>query len=114
MIKLDHNNYLVAVPDPLSVSLTSSSGTTVINGSDVTINCTVEFSPALTESELSLLMVDAQLFMLRNGVSRNLSLMNQAITGTTFTYITAVNSFGRSDSGNYSCVATIRPASIYL
>ena len=68
----------------------------------------------MTESELSLLMVDAQLFMLRGGTTRNLSVTNQAMSGTTLTYTTVVNSFGRSDSGNYSCVVTIRPSSIYL
>ena len=68
----------------------------------------------MTESELSLLMADAQLFMLSGGATRNLSLTNQAISGTTLTFTTVVNSFGRSDSGNYSCVATIRSSSIYI
>ena len=106
--------YIYAVPDPQSVSLTSSSGTTVINGSHVTITCTVKLGPSVSESDLSLLIVDAQLFMRRNGVMRNLSSTHQAVSGTTLTYAAVVNSFGMSDSGNYSCVATIRPSSIYL
>ena len=106
-------SYTYAVPDPQSVSLTSSSGTTVINGSHVTITCTVELGPSVSESDLSLLMVDAQLFVHRNGVTKNLS-STQIVSGTTLTYATAVNSFGMSDSGNYSCVATTRPSSVYL
>ena len=64
------------------------------------------------ESEVSLLMVDAQLS--RDGTMLNLS--NPEISGTTFTYTAIVNSFGRSDSGNYTCMATIRPqpSSVYL
>ena len=63
-------------------------------------------------SEVSLLMVDAQL--LRDGTMLNLS--NPKISGTTFTFTAIVNSFGRSDSGNYTCTATIRPrpSSVYL
>ena len=65
------------------------------------------------ESELSLLMVDARLS--RDGIKmRNLS--NPMIFGTTLTYTTVLNSFYRSDSGNYTCVATIRPKlfTVYL
>ena len=79
-------------------------------GSDVTINCTVKLDAAVMESELSLLAVDAQLS--RDGVTLNLS--NLIISGTSFTYTTVVNSFGRSDSGNYSCAASIRSNSSYL
>lgn len=103
-----------AVPEPQSFGLKSSGGATVLNGSDVTIDCTIELGPTVMESELSLLMVETQLFMVRDGVTRNLSLTSQAISGTTFTYTTVVNSFSRSDSGNYSCEASIRPSSIYL
>ena len=56
-------------------------------------------------SENALLMVDAQLS--RDGTP--LDLPSVTTTGTTFTYITVVNSVGRSDSGNYTCTATVRP-----
>ena len=65
------------------------------------------------ESELSSLMVDAQLS--RDGITmRNLS--NLTRSSTTFTYTIVVSSFHRSDSRNYTCVATIRPKplSVYL
>ena len=74
-------------------------------GSRVILNCTVEMDPAVTNSDLSLLMVDAQLS--RDGTP--LALTGPTVTGTTFTYTRVVNSFGRSDSGNYTCTATVRP-----
>ena len=100
------------VPDPLSVIVTSSLGSIVLNGSNVTINCTVELDPAITESELALLMVDAQLS--RDGTP--LALGDPTVIGTTFTFTTQLHSFRRTDSGNYTCNATIRPhpASSYL
>ena len=112
-IKIQYS-YFLTVPDPQSVILTTSGGaTSVFNGADVTVYCTVELGAAVMESELSLLMVDVQLS--RGGIiMRNLS--NPTIFGTTLTYTTILNSFHRSDSGNYTCVATIRPKplSVYL
>ena len=65
--------------------------------------CVIEFSPAVVESDLRLLMVDTQLS--RDGTT--LPLTGPVVSGTTFTYTTQLNSFGRNDSGNYSCTATI-------
>ena len=74
-------------------------------GADVTVTCTVELGPSVVESDLSVLMVDAQLS--RNGTP--LTLTAPTVAGTTFTYTIQLNSFGRSDSGNYTCTATVRP-----
>ena len=84
----------------------------VVVGSDITLTCTLALNSAIMGSEKTLLMVDAQLS--RDGTQ--LALTGLTVTGTTFTYTTAVNSFGRSDSGNYTCTATIRPrpSSTYL
>lgn len=60
---------------------------------------------AIVASDVSLLMMDTQLF--RDGTP--LALIGPAVTGTPFTYTTKLNSFGRSDSGNYTCTATVRP-----
>ena len=84
--------------------MTSSGGTIILNGSNVFVNCTVKLDPAVMESELSLLMVDVQLS--RDGTPPTLS--DPTVTGTTFTYTTQLNTFGRNDSGNYICTATIR------
>ena len=92
----------------------TSSGTSdiVIVGSDVTLTCTLVLNSAIVVSDLSLLMVDAQLS--RDGTP--LTLSGRTITGIVYTYITQLNSFGRSDSGNYTCIATVRPqqTSTYL
>ena len=69
----------------------------------------MEFGQLVMESELSLLMVDVQLSRKGTYTMRNLSDSNPLISGTTLTYSTVVNSFSRSDSGNYSCVVTTRP-----
>ena len=64
------------------------------------------------ESDLSLLMVDAQLS--RDGTP--LTLTGPTMAGTTFTYTIQFDSFRRNDSGNYTCTATARPqpASSYI
>ena len=92
----------------------TSSGTSdiVIVGSDITLTCILVLNSAIVISDLSLLMVDAELS--RNGTP--LTLSGRIMTDTTFTYTTQLNPFGRSDSGNYTCTATVRPqpTSIYL
>ena len=57
------------------------------------------------ESDLSMLMVDAQLS--RDGTP--LTLSGPTVAGTTFTYTIQLDSFEWSDSGNYTCTATLRP-----
>ena len=72
----------------------------------------MELNSAILGSEIFLLVVDAQLS--RDGTP--LALTGPIVTGTTFTYSTQLNSFGRSDFGNYTCRATVRPqpTSTYL
>ena len=96
------------VPTPSSFTLISSdhsSNSLLILDSAVTLTCTLELNSAIVASEIFLLMVDAQLS--RDGTQ--LALTGPTVTGTTITYTTHLNSFGRSDSGNYTCRATIRP-----
>ena len=92
----------------------TSSGTSdiVIIGSDITLTCTLVLNSAIVVSDLSLLMVDAQLSRDRTP----LTLSGRTMTGIVYTYTTQLNSFGRSDSGNYTCTATVRPqpTSVYL
>ena len=86
--------------------ITNKPGGTIHSvGSFITVTCTIELGPVVTESELSLLMVDVQLS--RDGTM--LILIGPTVTGTIITYTTQLNSFGRSDSGNYTCIATVRP-----
>ncbi len=58
------------------------------------------------DSEVSLLMVEAQLIR-PNGTMINLS--QPSISGTTFNFTTRVKSFSDDDAGNYTCSATVRP-----
>lgn len=74
------------------------------NGSDVTLSCIVILSP-VTVADLPLLNVDVQLS--RNGISLNLT--NSLVTGTTFINTVQLESFGRNNSGNYTCTATVLP-----
>ena len=104
---------ILIVPDPQSATVTSSLGTIVLNGSDVSLICSVQMNPGVLESELSLLQVNTVLVKPDGTI---LDLANPSISGTTFTYTTQVISFGDNDVGNYTCTATIRPqaASTYL
>ena len=96
----------LAVPALSSVVLTSNKSNPIQPvGSGISLTCTVELSPSVVESDLSVLMVDAQLS--RDGTPLNLT--GPTVTGTTFTYTIQLDSFGRSDSGNYECTATVRP-----
>ena len=76
------------------------------------LTCAVKLNPAIQNSEIFLLTIDAQLS--RNGTP--LPLTGPTVTGTAFTYITHLRSFQQSDFGNYTCRATIRPSpsSTYL
>ena len=95
---------VLTVPDPQSVAVTSSSNI-VSSGSTVSLMCTVELNSAILESELSLLMVDAQLS--RDGTP--LILTGPSVTGTTYIFTATVISFSESDVGNYICRATVSP-----
>ena len=80
--------------------------------SSITVTCIVELGSAVKESELSLLMVSAQLS--RDGTLLNLS--DPTVTGTAFIYTRQFEPFGRRDSGNYTCTVIVRsrPTATYL
>ena len=92
------------------MSITSDPISPIIEGTNVTLACTVELSPSVMESDLSLLMVDTQLS--RDGTP--LTLTGPTVAGTTFTYTIQLDSFGRSNSGNYTCTVTVRPQPLSL
>ena len=104
------------VPTLSSVTL-SNGGTSdiVMFGADVSLTCTLEFNSAIAAADLSLLIIDIQLSrdgpQLSNPTGSTLN-----GSGTIFTYTTQLNSFGRNDSGNYTCTATIQPqpTAVYL
>ena len=94
------------VPTPSIITLTSSETNVVhIIGSDITLTCSVELNSAILDSEIFLLTVDTQIY--RDG--NPLALEGPTVTGTTYTYRAQLNSFRKSDYGNYTCTAIIRP-----
>ena len=74
------------------------------------MNCTVtiDLGPSVMDSDLSLLMVDVRLF--RDG-TQLLDQTSSIMSSTTFTYSRRFDSFGRMDSGNYTCTAEVEPRS---
>ena len=99
-------SYKTIVSTPSSITLTSSNANSIqTTGSNVTLTCAVVLNPAILESEIFLLRVDAQLS--RDGAP--LALTGPTVIGTTFTYTTQLNLFQESDYGNYTCTATVRP-----
>ena len=79
-----------------------------IVGSDVTLTCTVELNSAIFGfDDFPLLIVNAQL--LKEGNLLPLPLDGPEVNGTTVTYTAKLSLFQRSDFGNYTCSATIRP-----
>ena len=80
-----------SVPPPASVTITSNQANPVNAGSTVRVICTVELSPVVVDSDLSVLMVDVQLS--RDGTP--LTLTDPTVAGTTFTYTIQLDSFGR-------------------
>ena len=100
-----HALFQHAVPT-LSVTVSTSTGSNIIRDrTAVTVNCVVEFSPSVMESDLSLLMVEVQLS--RDGTV--LSLAGPTAIATGFTFGAYVSCFSDSDVGNYSCDATVTP-----
>ena len=69
------------------------------------LTCTVKLNSAIVASEIFLLTENAQLFKDGN----LLALDGPRVSDTTITYTAHLNSFQRSDFGNYTCLATIRP-----
>ena len=101
------------MPDPQSVTVTSSSGTVIPNGSEVDLICSVQMNQHVLASDFLLLMVNAQLIKPDGSV---LDLANPVMSGTNFTYTAQVISFGESDIGNYTCsaIVTSRHSSTFL
>ena len=84
------------------MTIQSNTPNPITIGSDVTLTCMVKMDEKILDSDLSLVMVDAQLS--RDG--NPLALTGPTVTGTTFIYSRQFESFRRN--GNYTCTATVR------
>ena len=106
-----HYYYYYAVPSSsISLIMTSSEVNDIrIVGSDVTLTCTVELNSAIFSFDDFLLTVNAQLFKEESLLP--LPLAGSEVNDTTVTYTAKLqlSPFQRSDFGNYTCSATIRP-----
>ena len=84
--------------------MVTSSKSSPINpvGSDVTLTCTVDFDPAVdVPVTVNTMWTGPNGFMTTNTA--------QSVMGSTTTYTSTamVSSFGRDQSGNYTCTATV-------
>ena len=98
-IHITHNNFLV--PAPMLTSVTSNPASPIRPiGSAVTLICTVVLSPA----------VDVPVTInihLNDPVGSPLITTTPSVSGSNYTSIATVNSFGREDSGLYMCRVSI-------
>ena len=94
----------------MTIATNPSSVTTA--GTCVDVICTVEFDPAVVGTNLSLLMVDAQLS--RDGTM--MALTGPNIPGTRFIFSSQIMSFEMCNVGDYICTATVslRSAQTYI
>ena len=102
---------LLSVPPPVSVTVTSDPVSPIqpFISPDVTLTCTVELSPAVdVPVTLNTVWTGPDGFMTTNTA--------QPVVGSTTTYTSTavVSSFGRDQSGNYTCSATVTSNSQYL
>lgn len=94
------------VPVPESIMLKSNKPNPIWpDGSGVNLTCTVELEAVVTEDDLPLLEVYAHIS--KNGTQ--LPVTDSQETDTTLTYTIRLDSFGRNDSGYYTCTASVRP-----
>ena len=94
------------VPAPFSVIVTNDAANLIRPiGSSITLTCTIKFGSAVRAAEVPLLMVSAQLS--RDGTP--LTLTGPTVSRIAVTYTRRFESFGRSNSGNYTCTAVVEP-----
>ena len=74
---------------------------------NVTMTCTVELSPAIDVP----ITVNIHL---SDPAGRTLTTTTPAVSGSNYTAIAMVNSFGRNESGNYTCTADIASSSLFF
>ena len=96
---------LLTVPAPTLVTVTHG---LVSIGSDVTLTCSVTLSLTMNSVTVNILWTGPDGFMTTSTA--------QPVMGSTTTYTSTamVSSFGRDQSGNYTCTATVSSTSSLL
>ena len=98
----------ITVPTQSSIVLTSSGGNSGTQirfvGSEVTLICRVELSSIIQspESRCTTIQGPDGTLLAQKGPTVH-------VMGTTFTYTRLFESFGRNDSGNFTCTASVQP-----
>ena len=96
------------VPFPTWVNITSEPVSPIQpNRSQVILICTVELNPA----------VDVPVIVyvwLTDPAGNLLTITTTSVSGSTYTTTATIRSFGREQSGVYSCAATVNSSSPYL
>ena len=99
--------YLIA-PAPASVVVISNKPNPIWPvGSNVTLTCTVELSPAVDVP----VTVNVQL---SDPAGSPLTTTTPSMSGSTYTSTAMVSSFGRDQSGVYTCTATVSSTSVFI
>ena len=76
-------------------------------GANVTLICTVELSPFIDVP----VAINAELF---DPTGRSLTINPLLVSGSTYTMTAEINSFGRNQSGIYSCSISLTSTSLFL
>ena len=96
------------VPPPEQVYITSDPTSPVVPESNVSITCTVELSPAID----TIVTVNIKL---SDPKGSPLNVTSLAATGSTYPNTTIIiSSFGRDESGKYSCTASISSTTSFI
>ena len=96
------------VPAPHSLTLTSTPASPIRPiGTNVTLKCTAELSPLVDVP----VTVNVQL---TDPSGSPLITTPPAVSGSTYTTIAIISSFGRNQSGDYICTATLISVSLFL
>ena len=101
-------NYRFVVPAPHSLTITSTPASPIRPiGTNVTLKCTVELSPLVDVP----VIVNIQL---SDPDGRSLTATTPSVSGSIYTTIATINSFGREQSGNHTCTGLIRSSFLFL
>ena len=103
---LIQNIIISLVPRPTAIRITTSQVNPLMVrpiGSTVTLNCTADLDPAINVS----MTVNIRL---SNPAGRALTTITPSVSGFTFTSTATVTSFGRKESGIYTCTVTVSPS----
>ena len=103
-----HNRFLIIlVPRPTAIRMSMNQVNPLMVrpiGSTVTLTCMADVDPALGGVPVT---VNIQL---RDPAGRLLTATTPSVSGSTYSSMATISSFGRDQSGLYTCSATVSPS----